>query len=151
MVKSPNKSKARRASRASENASANRAYNGYVQDITSIVGHDKVTYNTTLGRIGRVLFGRLFLGVVARDELPASTDKKYLICNLDNRDMPGSHWIAIADNIIYDSFGRDLGFDGYVQTEDDAEQHVREDNCGQRCLAWLCVYHSFGPIAAMQI
>ena len=67
----------------------------------------------------------------------------YAIVNLDKHDMPGSHWVAMADSMVYDSFGRDVGLG--ETTERDVEQGRREDNCGQRCVAFLCVYHAYGP------
>lgn len=130
---------------------ANKAYNKFLKQITDIIGNDQETYNTELHTLCKYLFGDLFLGVFAHDEIPQSTASQYCIVNLDNHDQPGSHWVAIADNMVYDSFGRKLDFKNYIMTDDDAEQKDTENNCGQRSVSWLCVYHSMGPIAAMQI
>jgi hypothetical protein len=36
------------------------------------------------------------------------------------------------------------GFSQYTTRDEDAEQQLEEENCGQRSLAWLCVYHVYG-------
>ena len=38
-----------------------------------------------------------------------------------------------------------------VNTDDDAEQAVKEDDCGQRAVAWLLFSHVYGFAAAMKI
>ena len=114
------------------------------------IGHSGVTGEDELSMLGRRLFGPRFIGVFAIDELPSTRagGGGMLICNLDTREQPGSHWVAIADDWMYDSFGRSLGFSGMHNPEDDSEQDVREENCGQRSLAWLCVYYVYGPKGA---
>ena len=95
----------------------------------------------------------------ASDEIPRTfKSRQSAIVNLDPRSSGGSHWIAmvatVKDIIVYDSFGRDVlagQLAGVRYTEDDAEQHIYENNCGQRCLAWLCVYYKHGLGDAMQI
>ena len=52
--------------------------------------------------------------------------------------------------MAYDSFGRDVGFNRQM-TDPDAEQDIIEVNCGQRCVAWLCVYHTMGANYAKYI
>lgn len=127
-----------------------RLYLEFLADIEAIIGHKDVTLSDVLDDVGRSLFGSRFIGVFARNELPSkqSTRHSFLICNLDDRGQAGSHWVALANNMIYDSFGRELDFSGYKRTDDDAEQEEVENNCGQRCLAWLCVYDALGEAAA---
>ena len=122
-----------------------------------------ITGEDELKSCGRKLFGTRFRGVFASDEIPRTfKSRQSAIVNLDPRSSGGSHWIAmvttVKDNIVYDSFGRDVLADqlacrgpGVRYTEDDAEQHIYENNCGQRCLAWLCVYYKHGLGDAMQI
>ena len=71
----------------------------------------------------------------------------YCIVNTGTRRSGGSHWLAYADGIWYDSFGRSK----YGDLSADAEQVENEYNCGQRSLVWLCVYHSLGAQAAKLI
>jgi hypothetical protein len=123
-------------------------YNMFLKQIGQILGN-RITFNIELDRLGRYLFGPL-LGVFPRDKQPAKHGKNYYIVNLDNSNQPGSHWVAVAGNLVYDSFGRDLGF-RMQRTEDDAEQENWEVNCGQRCLAFLCVYHRYGAQKAKLI
>ena len=86
-------------------------------------------------------------------------NKQCCIVNLDVRESSGSHWIAIAqasdkasDNlIVYDSFGRSVVDGDVIHTESDPEQALVETNCGQRCLAWLCVFQQFGSKAALMV
>ena len=111
-----------------------------------------LTYEDDLRNRGKTLFGAKFNGVYAADE--SRPFSGYSIINLDNSNEPGSHWVAEANNLIYDSFGRDgiLSGSGRTQyTDPDAEQEVQEDNCGQRCIAWLRVYHEMGEKAAKLI
>ena len=71
--------------------------------------------------------------------------------------MPGSHWCAVVKDkkyyIIYDSFGRDIKLKQKINimTEDDAEQDINEQNCGQRCVAWLVVVAVKGIKIALTI
>lgn len=112
-----------------------------------------VTSSTQLDHEGKSLFGREWGGVFASDE-PWQTAKGYRIVNLDKRRQQGSHWVAVAGRLLYDSFGRKhiLGPSmNFEDTERDAEQLVEEDNCGQRCLAWLGTYKLLGPEAAWTI
>ena len=131
-------------------------YNQYLQRITRCLGKNGVTYSSELHKLGKQLFPSRWMGVFARDTIPQDSHG-YMIVNLDNSHEPGSHWVAVAHTMFYDSFGRhsstELGFthQRYTNTEDDAEQHVHELNCGARCLAWLCVYHLHGPSVAKTI
>ena len=126
---------------------AEKQYSVYLKHVQNIL-RNKITDSSTLHKLGKYLFASLFQGVFARDTLPAKV--KYAIGNLDRSDQEGSHWVAIADGMIYDSFGRDVGLNRQM-TAKDAEQGVQEENCGQRCKAFLCVYHVLGPKYAMHI
>ena len=59
----------------------------------------------------------------------------------------GVHWLARADGLIYDSYGRRK----YGDFSGDAEQKKDETCCGQMCLAWLCVHKEMGAGAARLI
>ena len=112
---------------------------------------------------GRKLFGNKFAGVFPADRIPRLTRARYTILNLDDHDMPGSHWIALArdkDSVwVYDSFGRptqkilpDIGQTfKFFDVDYDAEQAARETNCGARSLAWLMVFDKFGAETAKLI
>lgn len=117
-------------------------YEAYLKDVIKSLGHKNVTDNFELDKLGKKLFGAQFIGVFARDEMPRNHGDKLFIVNQSKRSSGGTHWLAISGDLVYDSFGRNLGF-GMKRTEKDAEQDVLEDNCGQRCMAWLCVAYVY--------
>ena len=118
------------------------------------------TSTSQLKELGKSIIGSQFHGVFPIDKIPAKF--KYIIANLDTSDQPGSHWIAMVgrknrEPLTYDSFGRDASeilpsdMHNVTMTEDDAEQEVKETNCGARCLAWLLLAKEFGIGAAKEI
>ena len=121
----------------------------------NLIRHANITGEDELRKAGKHLFGRRFKGVFAADEMTVPRmlrSGECCILNLDKRNQPGSHWIAIVKDkefITYDSFGRKLTNSRH--TEDDAEQHIIEENCGQRSLAWLIVYYKYGAECALMI
>ena len=110
-----------------------------------------VTTGNQLDQVGRSVFGKEWGGVFARDGAWRQ-GKGFKIVNLDKKNQRGSHWVAVKGNIVYDSFGRAnvLG-PGLRDVDRDAEQIQREENCGQRCLAWLGTYKILGVKAALSI
>jgi hypothetical protein len=89
-----------------------------------------------------------------------------MIVNNDASYQKGEHWIACcydAPNnriLVYDSFGRKTNnlvpqlrrlYPNIVDAEYDAEQKYSEDNCGQRCLAFLYCYDKYGWDEAQKI
>ena len=114
------------------------------------------------------MLGNKFKGVYPSDKIPKLNKlQPYAILNLDNSSKPGSHWIAVAydDNnnniVVYDSFGRNSqkiipnlynAYGGRVIDADyDSEQRIKEDNCGQRSLAWLVIADNDGIDDAIMI
>ncbi len=136
-------------------------YNRLVDSMKKILGN-KSTFSDNLDKAGRNKLGSKFHGVYPSDKIPRlNRIKPYAVINLDNSRKPGSHWIAVAwDDIgknymVYDSFGRKTkkilpnfysqrGGKKIVDAEHDAEQRIKEDNCGQRCIAWLMCVDKFG-------
>jgi hypothetical protein len=127
----------------------------------------KETYGDDLNRLAIKLFGVKMRGVFPSDKIPKLTDlTPYAILNLDKSTESGSHWIAVAkipekDTIIcYDSFGRcfskiipSLKNNGMkiMNTDQDAEQKIKETNCGARCLAFLVCFEQYGWKQAIKI
>lgn len=119
---------------------------------TLLIGHSHTTFGSELEKAGQKLFKYKFGGVYSADTLPKNLDpKKYFICNVDDSTQEGSHWVAIFDSYIYDSFGRSAremnpNFVGHglKKTEDDIEQTAVQQNCGQRSLGFLIVCKSHG-------
>lgn len=129
---------------------------------------DETTYLEDLTRAGRRLFGVKYKGTFPSDKIPRLNDlSPFCILNLDKSNESGSHWVALAklplskNSIFYDSFGRhstkilpSLKYSGngmILHTDDDAEQHPLETNCGARCLAFLMVLESCGSAVALRV
>jgi hypothetical protein len=140
-------------------------YNKILTDIESIVGNT-TTYATDLEKHGHKLLGVHFKGVFPSDKIPKLNDlKKYAIVNVDKSTEAGSHWMALAKEgdhtYLYDSFGRyntkiipNLKFSHngrIIDTDHDAEQNVKDTNCGARSLAWLVFYNTWGSKSAKLI
>lgn len=142
-------------------------YNKILKDFENILGND-TTFNTDLQRIAIKKLGSKFSGVYPSDKIPRLNElKSYAIINLDNSSQPGSHWVAVAYDkntdklVFYDSFGRSskkilpslhAKFGGSIlDTEDDAEQKMKEDNCGQRSLAFLSYFDKNGLEKSLKI
>ena len=122
-----------------------------------------------LDEVGRQLFGVEYLGTYTIDDAKGvikqlSRDKPYAIINNAPASTGGEHWVAVlwtpSGVVIYDSFGRKssalvpaLFGNGKKITDSDldAEQVSREQNCGARCLAWLCVADLAGAEYAVLI
>lgn len=143
-------------------------YKLYLKKIEDMMASNDTTYLSQLEKAGKQLFGVSFRGVFPSDKIPALNDlAPYCILNLDRSDEPGSHWVALCkienrnESIFYDSFGRchteimkNLKFSGngrIKNTENDAEQKVLQNNCGQRCLAFIKMFHDYGPEVALMI
>ncbi len=69
----------------------------------------KSTFSDQLDELGKEYIGDDFSGVFAADKIEMGNGH-YCIFNLDESDMPGSHWVGLYKNngktYIYDSFGR---------------------------------------------
>lgn len=142
-------------------AKANKLYQEKLKEIVKKNTGNKTTYLTQLNTEGKKILGVSFHGVYPSDRIPKLNNLKcYCILNLDKSNEAGSHWVSLAKNkknnstMFYDSFGRkdtdiipNLKYSGngkIINTDDDAEQKIMEENCGARCLAWLCVYNEYG-------
>ena len=114
--------------------------------------HNEITDSIQLNKLAKKYLPE-FQGVYASDRIPCKHG--YYIINLDRSDEPGSHWCGLIrgkTNYVYDSFGRvDILPIKAVYTERDEEQLHAEDNCGQRCVAWLILAKHWGVKAALEI
>ncbi len=142
-------------------------YRDVLKRFEKVLGNGS-TFSTDLARVGYQTLGRRFKGVYPSDRIPRLNDlEPYAIINLDNSSKEGSHWIALALDAddqrlsVYDSFGRESLkiipslYEAYggriIDSDNDREQRLKEDNCGQRCLAWLLVFDNLGPTAARTV
>ena len=106
---------------------------------------EQTTDENQLNMAGLALFPREWTGVFAADETPPK--RGYCIQNTAPRASGGVHWLARADGLVFDSFGRPK----YGDFSGDAEQKKTQKCCGQMCLAWLCVHKELGAKAARRI
>lgn len=140
---------------------AHFVYEEVLAKIESKMGTRDETTTGELVKQGKRMFGGKFQGVWARNQIPFFDfgPGDFGIANTDNDNQAGTHWVAVArgktlKNVyyVYDSFGSENPLRlsrkrrRQVVNADtgDREQRVREDNCGQRCLAWLVVFHDIG-------
>jgi len=132
---------------------AESEYERYLTLAERLVGN-KVTLSSDLERTCRKLFGKTFKGVFPSDRIPPLTGCTCAIINVDKSNQRGSHWMAITDDLVYDSFGRrthDLIRHAKLKQKDtelDAEQTESETNCGARCIAFLIVWSLYGSDVA---
>jgi len=140
-----------------------KIYNQLLKNIQNKYG-SKTTYSDFLLKLGKKYFGNKFSGVYPSDKIPNMKNNTYAIVNLDNSHEPGSHWVGIVKNksgyLVYDSFGRkthnilpSLEKKGMpiIDTEDDAEQLKSQEDCGQRSITALMIYHKYGQKAFLSI
>ena len=135
-----------------------KMYNVILKNMYKKVGK-KTTYLKKLHTTAKQLFGKRFLGIFASNTIPTNIKKGELcIVNLDKSWESGSHWVGLGrakdDGFLYlyDSFGRDIynilpelkTHKKVKSTEQDAEQHEDETDCGARSLAFLSVLQKKG-------
>jgi len=128
-------------------------YNENLKMIHRIIGK-KATTNRELDKIGKFLFGDKYIAAFPYDRKPRLKNNQYCIVNTDSSKRKGMHWCAICrvnnTNYFYDSFGRYQSRlipklrGKYINSDLDVEQKKIESDCGQRCMAWLCVVHLLG-------
>ena len=139
----------------------------YIRALNNIIGvmGNGETHGGDLQKMGKKLFGPKFKGVYASNTIPKIKVGQYAIVNLDTTRGPGTHWMALAKSdkgvCAYDSFGRSVynvlpslqqsGNGQIIEPEKDAEQDVDEENCGQRCLAFLVIFDLYGLEGARKI
>ena len=140
---------------------AERGFRLALDTFHSLMGHD-ATYDSQLRETGKQYLPK-FVGVFPSDQIPKLKRGECCIVNLDPTGKPGSHWTGLCKRkkgyIFFDSFGRchteimpSLKGLGQIQnTDNDADQRVEQMDCGQRTLAWLCVYDFMGENYAEQI
>jgi hypothetical protein len=130
-------------------------FENIIKFLKKVIGKEVLT-TSDCDYWGSLLFGNNYKGTYAADN-PA--DKSgYCIINLDSSDQGGSHWVACADGVIWDSYGRDvikrLPLQKYALNNadtKDANQKKYEVDCGIRCLAWLYIVESCGIENAKKI
>ena len=115
----------------------------YLQDILSSDSTD----NIQLNKVGKILFGDLFVGVYPSSRMPILTNGQMCIINTDNK--KGVHWIACYrynnKTYTYDSFSRDVKSlspfwkkkHSWINANSDRDQSFSSSLCGQISMSWL--------------
>lgn len=129
-----------------------------------------ITFDDQLNKIGKELFGiNKWYGVIPSDMFKnfQKHRSKYAVMNTDSSKELGTHWLAIAKLernkfVVYDSFGRQLSriitVKGWnpegakiLVPDNDPEQKDHQEDCGQRCLAFLYLFDKYGIDCAMKL
>lgn len=133
-------------------------YKKYLKLIYKKLGNG-ITYADDLTTLGMTLFGSLFKGVYSADTIPKLNKGEFIIVNNEPKSKSGEHWLLAVKThsnkvYLYDSFGRkhyrilptlnQSGNGAVIDTENDPEQQMIQEDCGQRCLAAAMVYHNLG-------
>jgi len=145
-------------------AEAEQIFKHKTNEIKKMMKKKGVTFMGELNTTGKKLFGIKFRGVFSSDKIPVLNELvPYAIINLDRSDQAGSHWISIAKTkdgnlMCFDSFGRrntqiipalkKSGNGKIIDTDYDANQTVKQTDCGMRCLGWLYMFNHYGEEVA---
>ena len=123
----------------------------------AVIEHDMGSNETNTDELtaaGRRIFGSRYVGTFGCDQIPTIVDGQSYIVNTQPSTALGAHWLAVycdKDRLIgYDSFGREMHHT-ILESEPDAGQMVYESNCGQYCLAWLCVVYALGVGEGLEV
>ena len=139
-----------------------RKYEDTLMRIEDIIG-SKETTNIQLLDIGKKIFGNRFLDVIPSDEFPKYVrQSEMFIINVDPHYKGGSHWCAVYKYgpyfYLYDSFNRKAGqlskywkHKKIISANTNRDQSYKEDSCGARSLARLCLADKYGPDKIMNI
>lgn len=120
------------------------------------------SWSGNLNKVGKKLFGALFLGAFAPNKQPKRHETKPGTMWLWNTSIAGEHWGATGilpngKRLSYDSYGRNNSLikdrkhmkkkDFQLWTESDEEQHKKSAVCGPLSLAWLTIFHEKPELA----
>ena len=139
------------------NERAERIFRELVAIMESAVGGG-ITTGRQLNELGAALFGKLWRGVYASDQIGRPGRDGAYIINLDSSDEPGSHWVGLyifkgfndsRRSLLFDSFGRPTaeilpGLVGYGATDPDKNQRIKQTDCGARSMAFLVLADTWG-------
>jgi hypothetical protein len=132
-----------------------KEYEQNLMNIEDVLKTSSTTDNFKLEKLGKKLFGNLFLGVFTADKYPKylSNGEMFII---NNRKYKGEHWVAVAkyNNKIYayDTFNRHIQKlskfwknTNWISANRHRDQSYFEYNCGERSICWLISFYKYGP------
>lgn len=104
--------------------------------INDVIQHGHTTGSLELNEAGEKLFGDLWDGALGRNEVQKKYKGGVALVNMDQRlygRPSGTHWVCLVKGHYYDPLlpnGNEM----------DIEQSNKEQNCGQRGLAFAMLY-----------
>ena len=137
-------------------------YNKNLMYIDDILNKSGTTNNVELNRLGKELFGELFLGVFSADKFPKYIrNNEMFIINNKSSKSKGEHWISFIKSsknkdrkprlYAYDSFSRDVHklshyFQNkrFINANTNRDQAFIESDCGQRAMTYLISFYKHG-------
>ena len=137
-------------------------YNKNLILINDILNKSGVTNNIELNKLGKLLFGDLFIGVYSADKFPKYIrNNEMFIINNKSSKSKGEHWISFIKSsknkdhksrlYAYDSFNRDVHTlspffknKKFINANTNRDQSFAEEMCGQRAMAYLISFYNHG-------
>ena len=140
-------------------------YNKNLMYIYDYLNKSTTTNNIELNRLGKMLFGDLFIGVFSSNEFPKyiKNNQMFIINNKSSKSKTnGEHWIAFIKSdknkdhkprlYGYDSYNRDIHklspyfkHKKFVNANSNRDQsYYGESNCGERAVSWLISFAKHG-------
>ena len=137
-------------------------YNKNLMYIEDILKKSGTTNNVELNRLGKMLFGDLFIGVFSSNEFPKyiKNNQMFIINNTSSK-TDGQHWLSFIKSSKskghkprlygYDSYNRDIHklspyfkYKRFVNANSNRDESFVETDCGQRSVAWLLSFFKHG-------
>ncbi len=131
----------------------------YIDDVLKKAG---TTNNIELSRLGKGIFGELFLGVFSADKFPKYIrDGQMFIINNKSSKQQGQHWLSFIKSsknrdhkpklYAYDSFNRDIHKlspyfrnKRFINANSGRDESFAERDCGQRAMSWILSFNKHG-------
>ena len=115
---------------------------------------EKVTTNTQLLKLGKMLFGYRFKDVYCSDSHIKLSNNECCIVNTDSSKQAGTHWVGLfkyRDHYyVFDSFGRDIKtlskffkFKNWTNVEHTRRESFKGSNCGQLSMIFCLTFDRY--------
>ena len=133
-------------------------YNKNLMYIDDVLRNSSTTTNIELNRLGKAIFGDLFLGVFTSNEFPKyiKDGQMFIIKNKSSK-SEGEHWSFIKSSKNKDHKSRLYGYDTFnrdihklspcfrnkrsINANTNRDQSFSELNCGERSLRWIVSFY----------
>ena len=137
-------------------------YNKNLIYIDDILKNSSSTTNIELNRLGKAIFGELFLGVFTSDQFPKYIrDGQMFIINNKSSKSDGEHWLSFIKSSKnkdhkpllygYDTYNRDIRKlspyfrnKRFINANTNRDESFFQMDCGQRSFCFLISFFSHG-------